>query len=145
MCVFVNDIVDKYVIVDMVVLGIKVILLCCVGFNNVDFDVVKEYNIKVCCVFVYSLEVVVEYCIVFMLMFNWKIYKVFNWVCEGNFDLNGLLGFNLFKKIIGIIGCGKIGLVLVNILNGFGVKVFVCDLMVGEGFYILCDLDILFI
>ncbi len=142
-CVFVNDTVDKHVIADMAAVGIKAILLRCAGFNNVDLDAAKEHNIKVCRVPAYSPEAVAEHCIALMLTLNRKTHKAFNRVREGNFDLNGLLGFNLFKKTIGIIGCGKIGLALVNILNGFGAKVLVCDPMAGEGPYTLCDLDTL--
>ena len=142
-CVFVNDTVDKDVIANMATLGIKAILLRCAGFNNVDLAAAKEHNIKVCRVPAYSPEAVAEHCVALMLTLNRKTHKAFNRVREGNFDLNGLLGFNLFQKTIGIIGYGKIGLALVNILNGFGAKVLVCDPVAKKGDYTLCDLDTL--
>lgn len=142
-CVFVNDTVDKHVISALANDGVKAILLRCAGFNNVDLEAAKEHGIKVCRVPAYSPEAVAEHGIALMLTLNRKTHKAFNRVREGNFDLNGLLGFNLFKKTIGIIGCGKIGLALVNILNGFGANVLVCDPKVKAGPFTLCDLDTL--
>ena len=142
-CVFVNDTVDKAVIEQLAILGVSAILLRCAGFNNVDLPVAKQHNLSVLRVPAYSPEAVAEHCVALMLTLSRKTHKAYNRVREDNFDLNGLLGFNLFKKTIGIIGCGKIGLALVNILNGFGAKVLVCDPMAGEGPYTLCDLDTL--
>ncbi|NNG42780.1 2-hydroxyacid dehydrogenase [Pseudoalteromonas sp. NEC-BIFX-2020_002] len=142
-CVFVNDVVDKTVIEQLAHYGIKCILLRCAGFNNVDLAAANAHNIKVCRVPAYSPEAVAEHCIALMLTLNRKTHKAYNRIREDNFDLNGLLGFNLFKKTIGVIGCGKIGLALVNILNGFGANVLVCDPYATEGNYTLCDIDTL--
>ena len=142
-CVFVNDVVNKTVIKQLAHYGIKCILLRCAGFNNVDLAAAKAHNIKVCRVPAYSPEAVAEHCVALMLTLNRKTHKAYNRIREDNFDLNGLLGFNLFKKTIGIIGCGKIGLALVNILNGFGANVLVCDPYATEGNYTLCDIDTL--
>lgn len=142
-CVFVNDIVDKTVIDQLAQFGVKCILLRCAGFNNVDLAAANAHNIKVCRVPAYSPEAVAEHCVALMLTLNRKTHKAYNRIREDNFDLNGLLGFNLFKKTIGIIGCGKIGLALVNILNGFGAKVLVCDPYAEQGNYTICDLDTL--
>ncbi len=142
-CVFVNDIVDKTVIDQLAQFGVKCILLRCAGFNNVDLAAAHAHNIKVCRVPAYSPEAVAEHCVALMLTLNRKTHKAYNRIREDNFDLNGLLGFNLFKKTIGIIGCGKIGLALVNILNGFGANVLVCDPYAVPGKYTICDLDTL--
>ncbi|WP_404343079.1 2-hydroxyacid dehydrogenase [Pseudoalteromonas mariniglutinosa] len=142
-CVFVNDTVDDTVINTLAEYGVSSILLRCAGFNNVDLNAAKAHNIKVCRVPAYSPEAVAEHCIALMLTLNRKTHKAFNRVREGNFDLNGLLGFNLFEKTIGIIGCGKIGQALVNILNGFGANVLVFDPYAQAGCYTLCDLDTL--
>jgi D-lactate dehydrogenase len=142
-CVFVNDIVDKTVIDQLAQFGVKCILLRCAGFNNVDLAAAHAHNIKVCRVPAYSPEAVAEHCVALMLTLNRKTHKAYNRIREDNFDLNGLLGFNLFKKTIGIIGCGKIGLALVNILNGFGANVLVCDPYAVPGNYTICDLDTL--
>ena len=142
-CVFVNDVVDKTVIDQLAQFGVKCILLRCAGFNNVDLAAAHAHNIKVCRVPAYSPEAVAEHCVALMLTLNRKTHKAYNRIREDNFDLNGLLGFNLFKKTIGIIGCGKIGLALVNILNGFGANVLVCDPYAVPGNYTICDLDTL--
>jgi D-lactate dehydrogenase len=76
-----------------------------------------------------------------MLTLSRKTHKAYNRVREDNFDLNGLLGFNLHDKTVGIIGCGKIGLALCNILNGFGAHVLVCDPYATLGNYTITDLD----
>ncbi len=141
--VFVNDVVNEAVIKQIAALGVKSILLRCAGFNNVDLTAAAAHGIKVCRVPAYSPEAVAEHCVALMLTLNRKTHKAYNRIREDNFDLNGLLGFNLFKKTIGIIGCGKIGLALVNILNGFGAKVLVCDPYAEQGEYTLCDLDTL--
>ncbi|MDB2356229.1 2-hydroxyacid dehydrogenase [Pseudoalteromonas sp.] len=142
-CVFVNDVVNEAVIKQLAEHGVKCILLRCAGFNNVDLAAAKKHGIKVCRVPAYSPEAVAEHCIALMLTLNRKTHKAYNRIREDNFDLNGLLGFNLFKKTIGIIGCGKIGKALVNILNGFGAHVLVCDPYAEQGDYTLCDLDTL--
>lgn len=142
-CVFVNDVVNSTVINQLADNGVKLILLRCAGFNNIDLDTAKARNITVCRVPAYSPEAVAEHCIALMLTLNRKTHKAYNRIREDNFDLNGLLGFNLFKKTVGIIGCGKIGLALVNILNGFGANVLVCDPYAEQGDYTLCDFDTL--
>jgi len=140
-CLFVNDTVDAGVIEQLASYNIKTILLRCAGFNNVDLDAAKKHNIKVLRVPAYSPEAVAEHCIALILTLSRKTHKAYNRVREGNFDLNGLLGFNLNKKTVGIIGCGKIGIALSNILNGFGANVLVCDPYAKPGNYTITDLD----
>ncbi|WP_288985888.1 2-hydroxyacid dehydrogenase [uncultured Pseudoalteromonas sp.] len=142
-CVFVNDSVDKAVIEQLATLGVSAILLRCAGFNNVDLPVAKQHNLSVLRVPAYSPEAVAEHCVALMLTLSRKTHKAYNRVREDNFDLNGLLGFNLHNKTIGIIGCGKIGLALCNILNGFGANVLVCDPFAKPGNYTITDLNTL--
>ncbi|MDO6464283.1 2-hydroxyacid dehydrogenase [Pseudoalteromonas carrageenovora] len=140
-CVFVNDTVDDAVIKQLTSFGIKTILLRCAGFNNVDLPAAKANSMNVLRVPAYSPEAVAEHCIALMLTLSRKTHKAYNRVREDNFDLNGLLGFNLHSKTVGIIGCGKIGLALCNILNGFGANVLVCDPYAQPGNYTITDLD----
>ncbi|MDP2566118.1 2-hydroxyacid dehydrogenase [Pseudoalteromonas marina] len=142
-CVFVNDTVNAQVIKLLASQGINTILLRCAGFNNVDLDAAKTHNIHVLRVPAYSPEAVAEHCIALMLTLSRKTHKAYNRVREDNFDLNGLLGFNLHNKTVGIIGCGKIGLALCNILNGFGANVLVCDPNAIPGNYSITDLNTL--
>ena len=140
-CVFVNDTVNTAVIEQLASQGINTILLRCAGFNNVDLPAAKAHKIKVLRVPAYSPEAVAEHCIALMLTLSRKTHKAYNRVREDNFDLNGLLGFNLHNKTVGIVGCGKIGLALCNILNGFGAKVLVCDPYAQPGNYTITDID----
>ena len=142
-CVFVNDTVNAQVIKLLAAQGVNTILLRCAGFNNVDLDAAKAHNIHVLRVPAYSPEAVAEHCIALMLTLSRKTHKAYNRVREDNFDLNGLLGFNLHNKTVGIIGCGKIGLALCNILNGFGANVLVCDPNAIPGNYSITDLNTL--
>lgn len=142
-CVFVNDTVNAQVIRLLAAQGVNTILLRCAGFNNVDLDAAKAHNIHVLRVPAYSPEAVAEHCIALMLTLSRKTHKAYNRVREDNFDLNGLLGFNLHNKTVGIIGCGKIGLALCNILNGFGADVLVCDPNAKPGNYSITDLNTL--
>ena len=142
-CVFVNDTVNATVIEQLARQGINTILLRCAGFNNVDLPAAKAHKIKVLRVPAYSPEAVAEHCIALMLTLSRKTHKAYNRVREDNFDLNGLLGFNLHNKTVGIVGCGKIGLALCNILNGFGAKVLVCDPYAQPGNYTITDIDTL--
>jgi len=142
-CVFVNDTVNAQVIRLLAAQGVNTILLRCAGFNNVDLDAAKAHNIHVLRVPAYSPEAVAEHCIALMLTLSRKTHKAYNRVREDNFDLNGLLGFNLHNKTVGIIGCGKIGLALCNILNGFGANVLVCDPNTIPGNYSITDLNTL--
>ncbi|MGV0965702.1 2-hydroxyacid dehydrogenase [Empedobacter falsenii] len=127
-CVFVNDKVNRQVIEILAKKGVKIIALRCAGFNNVDLDAAKEFGIKVCRVPAYSPEAVAEHTMAMLLTLNRKTHKAYNRVREQNFALNGLLGFNLFQKTIGIVGTGKIGKAFINIAKGFGCKIIAYDL-----------------
>ncbi|OXA73616.1 hydroxyacid dehydrogenase [Flavobacterium aquidurense] len=128
-CVFVNDIVNETVIKQLAEKGVKIIALRCAGFNNVDLEAAKKYNVKVCRVPAYSPQAVAEHAIAMILTLNRKTHKAYNRVREQNFSLNGLLGFDLFGKTIGIIGTGNIGKAFAKIALGFGCKVLAYDIV----------------
>lgn len=127
-CVFVNDKLTAEVIKVLADKGVKMIALRCAGFNNVDIEAAKKYGIRVCRVPAYSPEAVAEHTMAMLLTINRKTHKAYNRVREQNFSLDGLLGYNLHGKTVGVIGTGKIGKAFINILHGFGCKVLAYDL-----------------
>lgn len=126
-CVFVNDKLTNEVISILASKGVKLIALRCAGFNNVDLESAKRNNIKVCRVPAYSPEAVAEHAVAILLTLNRKTHKAYNRVREQNFALDGLLGFNLYGKTIGVIGTGKIGKAFIKIMLGFGCRVLAYD------------------
>jgi D-lactate dehydrogenase len=101
--------------------------LRCAGFNNVDLEAAKRLGFTVVNVPAYSPESVAEHSIALMLTLNRKIHKAYQRTRDANFALNGLVGFNMFGKTVGVIGTGKIGLATIKILLGFGCKVLAHD------------------
>lgn len=131
-CVFVNDKVNADVIKVLASKGVKTIALRCAGFNNVDLNAAKEYGLNVCRVPAYSPEAVAEHAVAMILTLNRKTHKAYNRVREQNFSLNGLLGFNLHQKTIGVIGTGNIGKAFCKIMQGFGCKIIAFDLIANK-------------
>ena len=131
-CVFVNDKLTAEVIAVLADKGVKVIALRCAGFNNVELDAAKKHGIKVCRVPAYSPEAVAEHAVAMLLTLNRKTHKAYNRVREQNFSLNGLLGFNLHGKTVGVIGTGKIGKCFCHIMLGFGCEVLAFDMIEDE-------------
>lgn len=127
-CIFVNDKADATVIHILKEKGIKLIALRCAGFNNVDLKAAAAAGIKVVRVPAYSPHAVAEHAVTLLLALNRKIYKSYNRVRDGNFTLNGLEGFDLFGKTIGVVGTGNIGAVFCRIMQGFGCKVYAHDI-----------------
>jgi len=107
--------------------GIKLILMRCAGFNNVDLEKAKEYDIRVMRVPGYSPEAVAEHAMALALACNRRLYKAYNKVRENDFSLAGLMGSNFYQKTAGIIGTGKIGAAKCRICHGFGMKVIAYD------------------
>lgn len=126
-CIFVNDKADENVLNQLNKYGCKIIALRCAGFNNVDLSVAHKLGISICRVPSYSPQAVAEHTVGLMLTLSRKFHKAYNRVKEDNFSLNGLLGFNLFKKTVGIIGTGQIGQATINILKGFGCNILAFD------------------
>ena len=127
-CAFVNDKLSAEVLEVLAAKGVKTIALRCAGFNNVDLEAAKRLELNVCRVPAYSPDAVAEFALSLMLTLNRKTNKAYNRVREQNFSLNGLLGFNMKGKKVGIIGTGKIGYSLCKILLGMGCTVFAYDL-----------------
>ncbi len=128
-CVFVNDVVNEAVIKQLAERKVRIIALRCAGFNNVDIEAAKKHNLKVCRVPAYSPEAVAEHAMAMILTLNRKTHKAYNRVREQNFSLNGLLGFDLHGKTVGIIGTGNIGKAFAKIVTGFGCKVLAFDIV----------------
>jgi D-lactate dehydrogenase len=127
-CVFVNDRLTAEVIEVLAKKGVKIIALRCAGFNNVDLEAAKKHKVHVCRVPAYSPEAVAEHAMAMLLTINRKTHKAYNRVREQNFALQGLLGFNLHGKTIGVVGTGKIGKAFIKIAQGFGCRVLAYDL-----------------
>ena len=126
-CIFVNDTADVAVIDAMVNNGVKLLALRCAGFNNVDLKAAKG-KLPVVRVPAYSPYAVAEYSLALMLSLNRKIHRAYWRTRDGNFSLNGLMGFDMHGKTIGIIGTGKIARILIRLLKGFGMRILAYDL-----------------
>lgn len=131
-CVFVNDAINANVCKRLQTLNVKIIALRCAGFNNVDLGAAKENNLHVCRVPAYSPEAVAEHALALIMTLNRKTHKAYNRVREQNFLLNGLLGFNLHGKTVGVIGTGNIGKSFCSIMIGLGCKVQAFDLIANK-------------
>ena len=131
-CVFVNDVVDASTIETLHSLGTRLIALRCAGYNNVDLKRAAKRGITVVRVPGYSPYAVAEHTIGLILALNRKLHRAYNRVREGNFALDGLLGFDIHGKTAGIIGTGKIGTVAARILIGFGCEVSAFDPVPNE-------------
>ncbi len=126
-CAFVNDSLDLKTIEILAANGTKLIALRSAGFNHVDLEAAHRSKVKVVRVPEYSPYAVAEHAVALIMTLNRKIHRAYNRVREGNFSLNGLVGFDLHQKKIGIIGTGKIGTVLAQIMTGFGCKILAWD------------------
>tara|TARA_R110001606_G_scaffold346892_4_gene496015 strand:- start:43671 stop:44675 length:1005 start_codon:yes stop_codon:yes gene_type:complete len=128
---FVNDDISEGTLKVLAKGGTKLIALRCAGYNNVDLAAAKSLGIKVVNVPSYSPHAVAEYAIALMLALSRNIPKAYNRVKDGNFSLNGLLGFNFYQKTVGIIGGGQIGQLVGQRLKAFG-----CEILVYEPYNI---------
>lgn len=126
-CIFVNNTADEKIIKILNTYKIRLILLRCAGYNNVDINACNKYKITVLRVPGYSPQAVAEMSMALALAVNRKIHKAYIKVRENNFSLTGLLGMNFYEKTAGIIGTGKIGIAMANICLGFGMKVLAYD------------------
>jgi D-lactate dehydrogenase len=126
-CAFVNDVIDKPTIEALSQIGVKLIALRCAGYNNVDLKTACEKGIKIVRVPEYSPAAVAEHAIALLLCVNRKIHRAYSRTRENNFNINGLIGFDLSGKTAGIIGTGKIGGVFARICSGFSMKVVAFD------------------
>ena len=127
-CAFVNGDLGAPVVEELNRQGVRLILMRCAGYNNVDLDTAAKYGIKVLRVPGYSPEAVAEHAMALVLTANRHTHKAYIKCRENNFALNGLMGVNLYQKTAGIVGTGKIGLAMARICRGFGMKVIAYDL-----------------
>ena len=132
-CIFVNAVADAEVIDELAKNDVKVIALRCAGYNNVDLNAAKN-RIKVVRVPAYSPYAVAEHTLALMLTLNRKTHKAYNRTREGNFGLNGLMGFDMHGKTAGIIGTGKISKILIQTLRSMGLKVIAYDIFPDYAF-----------
>lgn len=125
-CVFVNDIVSKYVVEQLYEYGVRMIALRCAGFNNVDtracFGKIHVFRVPA-----YSPYAVAEHAMALLLSLNRHINRAYIRTRDFNFSLSGLTGFDLHGKTVGIVGTGKIGRIFANICKGFGMRVLAFD------------------
>ena len=131
-CAFVNMDLSAETIDILNTCKVKLILMRCAGFNNVDLERAKGYGMTVTRVPSYSPEAVAEHAMALALTANRHTHKAYIKVRENNYSLNGLMGVNLYKKTAGIVGTGKIGAAMARICRGFGMKVIAYDVYQNE-------------
>jgi D-lactate dehydrogenase len=131
-CAFVNDTLDRETLTILANLGVKTIALRSAGYNHVDLIAAKELKLVITRVPAYSPYAVAEHTIALILSLNRQIPRAYNRVREGNFSLQGLLGFDIHGLTVGIIGTGKIGLCVARILKGFGCKILTYDPQISD-------------
>jgi D-lactate dehydrogenase len=127
-CVFVNDVADLNALECLASSGVRHLALRCAGFNNVDLAAARKLGITVTRVPSYSPHAVAEHTVALLLSLNRKIHRAYSRVRELNFSLGGLVGFDLFGKTAGIVGTGKTGRLVAEILRGFKMRVLAADI-----------------
>lgn len=126
-CIFVNDEAPTEVVDQLAENGIRLILLRCAGFNNVDCEEAKKKGITVLRVPAYSPYAVAEHAMAILQAANRRLNKAYNKVRDNNFALNGLLGTDLHNKVAGIVTTGRIGQCMARICRGYGMSVIAWD------------------
>jgi D-lactate dehydrogenase len=126
-CPFVNDDVSAATLEALRALGIRLAALRSAGFNHVDVGAAERLGVTIARVPAYSPHAVAEHAIGLLLTLNRKFHRAYNRVREGNFSLEGLVGFDLHGKTVGVVGTGKIGTVFCRILRGFGCRIMALD------------------
>jgi len=127
--IFVNDQADAETLTLLHDGGTKLIALRCAGFNNVDLAQAERLGMSVVRVPAYSPHAVAEHAVGLMLALNRKIHRAYSRVREGNFALDGLMGFDMCGRTVGVVGTGKIGSIVAQICHGFGCRVLACDIV----------------
>ena len=126
-CLFVHDHADAAIMAVLAKLGVRHIALRCAGFNNVDLNAAAKHGISVARVPAYSPHGVAEHAVALFMTLNRRVHRAYNRVRDGNFALDGLLGFDVHGKTVGIIGTGKIGVCFAQIMRGFGCRLLAFD------------------
>lgn len=126
-CVFVNDCCDAPVIAALADAGVRLLALRCAGYNNVDLAACAQAGVDVVRVPAYSPHAVAEHAVALMLMLNRRLHLAYSRNRTGIFTLNGLTGFDMYGKTVGVVGTGQIGQCVARILKGFGCQVLAYD------------------
>ena len=126
-CAFVNDVLDHPTLKALHEGGVRLIALRCAGYNQVDLPAARELGLVVARVPDYSPYAVAEHAVALLLSLNRKLHRAHNRVRESNFSLEGLVGFDLHGKTVGVVGTGKIGAIFAKIMHGFGCRVLAFD------------------
>jgi D-lactate dehydrogenase len=126
-CPFVNDVLDHATLATLHAGGTRLIALRSAGYNQVDLAAARKLGIDVARVPEYSPYAVAEHAVALLLALNRKLPHAYNRVRESNFSLEGLVGFDLHGKTVGIVGTGKIGAVFAKIMAGFGCRLLAFD------------------
>ncbi len=126
-CIFVNDKADAATLENLAAGGTRLLALRCAGFNMVDLKRAAELGITVLRVPAYSPYAVAEHAVGLILSLNRKLYRAYNRVRDDNFALDGLMGFDLHGRTVGVIGTGKIGMIFAQIMRGFGCQLLGYD------------------
>ena len=129
--IFVSDDASAPVLQILSKAGVKFLALRSAGYNHVDLAEAKKLHIKVARVSDYSPYAVAEHAVALMLALNRKLIRAHNRVMEQNFSLDGLVGFDMHGKTVGIIGTGKIGNVVAKIMNGFGFAICINNIVLN--------------
>lgn len=132
-CAFVNDDLGEDVLKTLADFGVKVVAMRCAGYNNVDLQTAYG-KIHILRVPAYSPYAVAEHALALILSLNRKTHKAYYRTRDMNFNINGLLGFDLHGRVAGVIGTGKIGRILIHILKGIGMEVLAYDPFPNEDF-----------
>jgi D-lactate dehydrogenase len=128
-CAFVNDNLREQVLESLHAGGVRLIALRSAGFNHVDLPKARALGMTVARVPAYSPYAVAEHTVAMMLSLNRKIHRAHARVREGNFALDGLLGFDMHGRTVGIVGTGRIGTAVARILSGFGCRIVAHDVI----------------
>lgn len=126
-CAFVNDHLDRPALEVLAAGGTRLLALRSAGYNNVDLKAANELGLSVARVPSYSPHAIAEHSVALMLSLNRKIHRAYARVREGNFSLEGLLGFDMRGRAVGIVGTGQIGMAVAGILSGFGCRLLAYD------------------
>lgn len=126
-CVFVNDRLDEETLGLLFATGVRMVALRCAGFNHVDLAAAKRLGLYVARVPAYSPYAIAEHAVALILALNRKLVRASSRVRDGNFSLEGLVGFDLHGKTVGVLGTGKIGAAFARIMRGFGCVLLATD------------------
>lgn len=127
-CAFVNDCLSGAVLTAIAAGGTRLVALRSAGFNHVDLEKARQLHLTVARVPAYSPHAVAEHTVALMLALNRKIHKAYSRVRDANFSLDGLVGFDVHGRTVGIVGTGRIGTAVARILHGCGARLVAFDI-----------------